>query len=507
MPRFSNVLRWGLVPCLWLLFANCKSPNQDSTTTQRPPNILFIAVDDLRPQLGCYGETYMQTPHLDRLAEQGRLFRRHYVQVPTCGASRFALLTGRYPQLRKHTNNQVMRDHLAEARQGGVKPLPELLRNQGYETVSLGKISHYVDGRIFTYEGEGDGRLEMPESWDVLWGPSGKWGNAWNAFFAYADGSNRNGRKKEGPPLEFVAERDEDLPDGLIAQRAVEELERLQRQDSPFFMAVGFIKPHLPFVAPKKYWDLYEGKEIPLSPNPELAETVPPMAVHRSSEMFNNYRDQPELGGAGVRLSDAYAMELRRAYCAAVSYSDAQVGKVLAALEATGQAENTLVVVWGDHGWHLGDHTIWGKHTLFERSLRSAMIIRQPGMQQAGMPTDALVETVDLYPTLLEWTGAKSAHELSGKSLMPLLADPTAEHKSAALGFWKSGLSLRNDRYRLTEWKAESGVVQELYDHQQDPNETQNLAENEAYEGLIETLQQDLHALAPATYWPSLKEK
>lgn len=447
----------------------------------------------------------MHTPHLDQLAAEGRLFNRHYVQVPTCGASRFALLLGQYPQLKKHTSNEVFRDELAAVEASGAVPLPRHFRANGYRTISLGKISHYVDQRIYTYEGKGDGRWEMPGSWDEVWGPVGKWGTAWNAFFAYADGSNRNDLQKQASPTEFVAEKDEDLPDGLIARKAVETLQRLQEQPKPFFLAVGFLKPHLPFVAPQKYWELYRDQVIPLSPNPEMPTGVAPMAIHQSSEMFNNYRDQPEKGGAGVRLSDAYARHLRQAYFAAVSYVDAQVGKLLQALQETGLDQNTIVVVWGDHGWHLGDHTVWGKHTLFERSLRSAFLLKTPGMAHPGQATNALVETVDIYPTLLELCQIPLSPHLSGQSLVPVLRNPTVSWNKPALGFWKAGYTMRTPQYRLTKYKQGLRVYTELYDHYKDPHETVNVAGEADYREVLIQLERQRSEAMPGGYWSSLQ--
>lgn len=489
---------------LFLLFACSGQKEQNQSKEKQPPNILFIAIDDLRPQLNCYGEKYMHTPHLDQLAGEGRLFKNHYVQVPTCGASRFSLLMGQYPQYKKHLSNQVFRDDLAETEQAGLHTLPKALKKGGYTTSALGKISHYVDGKIFTYSGEGDGRPEMPNSWDFEWGPVGKWGTAWNAFFAYADGSNRNAKKRKGSPTEFVAEKDEDLPDGLITDKAIAELNRLNQQEQPFFLAVGFLKPHLPFVAPKKYWDLYEGKDLPLSPTPDMPQNIPPDAVQNSGEMFGNYQGQPEKGGRGIRLSDDYAMHLRRSYFAAVSYTDAQVGKLMHTLKATGLDKNTVVVIWGDHGWHLGDHTVWGKHTLFERSLRSAFMIRTPNMQKAGIANEAVVESVDIYPTLLELAQVEAPNVLAGKSLVPILENPEVTFDKPALGFWRNGYTLRTADYRLSKYKEDMIIHTVLYDHTKDAAEAINVADLPEYSSVIETLEKQCRELMPSTYWESL---
>lgn len=489
--------------CLVCFFCACIASKKNNLP-KKQPNFLFIAIDDLRPQLNCYGEQYMHTPHLDQLAAEGRLFKNHFVQVPTCGASRFSLLLGQYPQYKKHISNQVFRDDLAETEEAGFLPLPKALKQGGYYTAALGKISHYVDGKIFSYDGKGDGRPEMPNSWDYEWGPTGKWGTAWNAFFAYADGSNRNAKKRQVGPTEFVAAQDEDLPDGLITNKAITELNRLNKQEQPFFLAVGFFKPHLPFVAPKKYWDLYEGKQLPLSPTPEMPSNIPVNSIQRSGELFGNYQVQPEKGGRGVRLSDDYAMHLRRSYFAAVSYVDAQVGKLMNTLKETGLDKNTVVVIWGDHGWHLGDHTVWGKHTLFERALKSAFIIRTPTMSNAGKSSEAIVESVDIYPTLLELGKVQPPNALSGQSLVPILNNPQATLNKPALGFWANGYTLRTSEFRLSKYKVDSTVHTVLFDHTRDKHEVSNVANAPQYHDILEALNKECSDLMPENFWNSL---
>ena len=444
----------------------CINPSPPS-----PPNILFIAVDDLRPQLGAYGEPIMVTPNLDELAAEGRLFTRHYVQVPTCGASRFALLTGTRPHLPEHLNNQAFANLLPREEQDRPESFAHLFKRNGYYTASIGKISHTPDGRLFEYNGDGDGRLEMPFSWDKAWGPIGKWKTGWNAFFGYADGSNRNMDRGKYPAYESAAVADTSYPDGLIAEEAIRTLREVR--DQPFLLAVGFFKPHLPFTAPKKYWDLYEREDIDLSPNPNTPIDVVEKSLHDSNEMFRNYGHKAERGRAGIRIDDEHARTLRHAYYASVSFVDAQVGKVLDELVRLGLRDNTIVVVWGDHGWHLGDHTLWGKHAAFERALRSALIVRTPDMPHPGEPAHGIVETLDIYPTLAELAGIDPPDELAGISLSPLLNDPAHPGKDGAYGYWRNRRTLRTDRYRFTRY--EDGRT-ELFDHENDPYETLNVA-------------------------------
>ena len=436
-------------------------------------NVLFIAVDDLRPELAAYGgDAYAKTPNLDRLAREGVAFRRQYVQVPTCGASRYALLTGQYPRTPQQLSNEAFAEGLPRERQERPESVVELFRRNGYRTVSLGKVSHYPDGRIYSYSGEGDGRLEMPFSWDEVWGPVGKWGTAWNAFFGYADGSNRNDAQGATPAFEHADVPDDGYPDGLTAERAIRELRELR--DTTFFLAVGFFKPHLPFTAPQKYWDLYDDAEIPLSPDPGVPTGINPGSLHDSPEMFRSYA-HPEKGGAGVVLSDGYARTLRHAYYAAASYSDAQVGKVLDELDRLGLRDRTIVVLWGDHGWHLGDQTIWGKHTTFERALRSPLVVRVPGMPHPGAVADGVVEAVDVYPTLVELAGLPDPGGLDGRSFAGLLRDPSGPGKEAAYSRWTGRRTLRTDRWRLVLHDEGEPRV-ELFDHAADAYETRNVA-------------------------------
>ncbi len=441
------------------------------------PNVLFIAVDDLRPELGCYGVQHMVTPHLDKLASQGRLFRNHYVQVPTCGASRYALLTGKYPRQAVAMGNNAAslapKSEPAEA-----YSLPMLFKQNGYATVGLGKISHSADGL------KGDdknkvrsGEPELPYSWDVLWGPAGEWQDSWKAFFGYAGGKTRD--RQTTPAFEGADVPDNGYPDGLTAEEAIKQLNRLK--DKPFFLAVGFYKPHLPFNAPKKYWDLYDPKKLPAAPFREAPANVDAkISLHKGGELFGQYTFD---GSKVPAANEANAVKLRHAYFAAVSYADAQIGRVLGELDRLGLSQNTIVVVWGDHGWHLGDHGIWGKHTLHERSLRSTLIIRTPQMQQPGQSSPAIVETVDLFPTLAALSGLASPKSLEGQNLAPLLQNPGTEWQQPARSFWRNsghtGQSIRTERYRLTRWvndKTKEIAQVELYDHQSDPLETKNVA-------------------------------
>jgi len=434
------------------------------------PNVLFIAIDDLRPELGAYGAKHIQSPNIDSLAASGLTFNHHYVAIPTCGASRYAMLTGRRPSESKAMNNDAFypgkRTALSRKELPGAQSMPELFRRNGYFTSCIGKISHTPDGKVYEYNGKGTGEDEVPLAWDELPTPYGKWKRGWGVFFAYAEGRHREDGSGYRPLMEFPDCGDSDLPDGMLADTAINALGRLK--DKPFFLALGFIKPHLPFVAPKKYWDLYEGKEIPLAPNKEKGSAW----WHASGE-FYGYKVPFEKQRP---LPDEDARTARRAYFACVSYTDAQVGRVLAELKRLGLDKNAIVVLWGDHGWHLGDNQIWGKHSPLEFATRSPLIIRVPGMEHAGGTTDALVETVDIFPTLVDLCDpafTRLEFKPGGVSLVPVLKNPGLHGKTAAISDWNKARSIRTQDHRLIFGGKEPA---ELYDYRTDPYEKKNIA-------------------------------
>ena len=440
------------------------------------PNVLFISIDDLRPALGCYGNEIIQSPNLDKLASRGTLFTNHFAVVPTCGASRYSLLTGMLPRTPTALSNNAIRKLSAEQPQTNA---PETfiahLRQNGYYTVGIGKISHYADGLLYGYTDSVSAELELPHSWDEMLFDAGKWETGWNAFFGYADGSNRQSRERMVKPYESAAVADEGYPDGLTANLAIKKLQELAEKDQPFFLGVGFFKPHLPFNAPQKYWDLYDEEEIPLTPSPDIPENVHPASLHESGE-FNQYQLGEEQASLTEPVSEAYARKLRHAYFACVSYIDAQVGKVLDELERLGLDKNTVVVVWGDHGWHLGDDRVWGKHTIFEWALKSALIIKTP-TEEKGSIRDEIVSTVDLYPTLMDLCNVKMPHKTDGTSLVKLMKNAgRSKWKNRAYGYYRNGITVRTERYRLTRYFREETPTVELYDHQTDPYENHNIA-------------------------------
>ncbi len=445
-------------------------------TKQSPPNVLFICVDDLRPDLNCYGNSEIKSPNIDALASGATLFTRHYVTVPTCGASRYAMLTGKRPTtMAEISNNACITELSRQPRTEIPETFVDHLRRSGYYTVGVGKISHMPDGYVYGYEEPKSDQLELPYSWDEMLFDSGKWGTGHNAFFGYADGSNRQSRKKQVKPYESADVDDEGYPDGLSAKLAVSKLQELAKKDRPFLLSVGFFKPHLPFTAPKKYWDLYDEAKISLTPSPDIPENVHLASLHNSSE-FNSYQAGEEKPSLENPVSDAYARKLRHGYYASVSYTDAQIGKVLDELKRLGLDKNTVVVLWSDHGWQLGDYRVWGKHTVFERAVRSVLMVRTPGNGK-GQKRDEIVSSVDIYPTILELCGQKAIAKLDGKSFVKLLGKTkTPAWDNVAYSYYNQGISVRTDRYRFTKYFREQEPTVELYDHQADPFENHNVA-------------------------------
>jgi len=433
---------------------------------KRPkPNVLFIAADDLRCNLGCYGDTLVKSPNLDRLANRGVTFEWAYCQQALCNPSRASLLTGRRPDslgiwnLETHFR-QVIPD---------IVTFPQWFKQHGYFTQNIGKIFH--NWRQDAYKGD-------PTSWSVP------------AVMHYGTHGSDKAVVDDPVPPNLAKDRttvcrdvpDEAYFDGRIAAKSVKALRKLKTLGQPFFLAVGFWKPHSPFNAPKRYWDLYEGNQIPLPANPKPPKDVPAIALHNSREI---------LGTKGRTLSNDAVREIRHGYLAAISYLDAQVGKVLDELDRLGLTDNTVVVFWADHGYHLGEKSLWAKTSNFELDARVPLIIAAPKLKTANRKTSALVELLDLYPTLSELCGLPKPVGVQGKSLVPVLKDPGAKVKDAAFtqhprpAYYKGrpdvmGYSVRTTNYRYTEWRDwETGktVARELYAHDKDPAETRNIVD------------------------------
>lgn len=438
-------------------------------------NVLFICVDDFRTELGCYGSKRAMTPNLDRFAQSSTVFTRHYVQVPTSGASRCSMLTGTYPRSRKDITNDAIAYRLTGKHETGqAESFVHLLRKNGYRTVGIGKIGHSADGYSYAYGSPKSDIPEMPYSWDEFLFNPGTWKTGWDAFFGYADGKSRIQQRGMVKPYERGEVDDEGYPDGLTAELAVEKLRELAEGNQPFFLGVGFFKPHLPFNAPEKYWDMYDEQAFPLTEYDYIPLHVNRASLHNSHEI-KQYKLGDEDATLDKPVSEAYARKLVHAYLACVSYVDAQIGKVLDALEASGLAENTVVVIWGDHGWHLGEQRVWGKHTVFEVALNSAFMIRMPGVK--GKISDRVVSSVDIYPTIADLCDVPLEGSADGVSLRPLIVNKRNKNwKDVAYSYFNHGVSVRTPRYRLTKYYRKAEPVIELYDYRKDPYETENIA-------------------------------
>jgi iduronate 2-sulfatase len=462
-------------------------------------NVLFIAIDDLRPELNCYGVEEVQSPVLDQLAAEGTLFERAYCQQAHCFPSRASLLTGRRPDATGIIDFKPnLRDNMPD-----VVTLPELFKHHGYHTQAFGKIFHSP-------------QKNDEQSWSAphYESPQPKWGSAeglrireltvnakprpTKTLLDISSGTYFE-RGANGLPFEAPVVPDDSLREGDITTKALETLESVK--DQPFFLAVGYYKPHIPFTAPKKYWDLYDGEKIPVARNPYFPKDAPFYA----NFIFRDTRGYYGMPTEGP-LTREQARDLKHGYYACISYVDAQIGRLLDALDRYNLRDNTIVIAWGDHGYQLGEHGLWDKHTNYETSARVPLIISVPGMT-GNIRTDGLVEFVDIYPSLAELCGLPLPDKLSGTSFAPLLSKPDLPWKTAAFTQFPRtikdvgdamGRAMRTDRYRFVEWRVDDGssdfVGYELYDHENDPDENVNIANLPESAALVQQLSAQLKA-------------
>ncbi len=486
------------------------------------PNVLFIAVDDMRPELGCYGNKIVKSPNIDRLAARGMVFNHAYCQQAVCSPSRTAMLTGLRPDTTKVWD---LVTHFRVAQPDCIT-LPQHFKANGYHCAALSKVYHagFEDGR----------------SWnEPHWYPKGKSIDTdpvdWTKQIVtrhettveeYSKGTSpddndksakrANGKDaKAGPAFEVSPKSDDQLPDGATAAEAVKRLHDLKSKGKPFFLAVGFLKPHLPFVAPKKYWDLYDLNTIPVPAFDHLPTGAPEFAGHNNSEL-HNYPGVPKENP----IPADFAKTLRHGYYACISYTDAQVGRLLDALDKEGLADNTIIVLWGDHGWQLGDHGLWHKHTNFELATRAPLLISLPKQKTAGQKCDAPVEFVDVYPTLADLCGLPKPAGLAGSSLKPFIENPATPKTKVAISQYPRsagkaggnvmGYSIRDERWRLTLWRERAGskiVAMELYDEKNDPAETVSLHDKPENKAIIEALSKFLPPVVSEPPAPKTKSK
>lgn len=495
------------------------------------PNILFIAVDDLKPIMACYGNKLIKTPNIDRLAKMGTMFSNNYCQQAVCGPTRASLMTGMRPD---HTKIWDLKTQMRDMNPD-ILTLPQYLISQGYNTVGTGKIFHpssaikkidpvswnmpYMEAEAGDYaNGLGkpaNGQYQKPENKAMFLVKKQR---------VQRDNDDEIPTSIKGPSVENADVPDNAYEDGVITLKARDAMVKLHNDQKPFFLAIGYHKPHLPFVAPKKYWDLYNRADMPMASFTEHAINSPEIAYHKSGEL-RNYTDIPAFAmfnepGNYIRLKIEKQLELIHGYYAAVSYLDAQVGILLNTLDSLGTLNNTIIVLWGDHGWHLGDHDLWNKHSNLEQATRAPLIIAAPGMKPGS--SSSLSEHVDIFPTLCDLASVPVPKHLQGKSLKPIMQNKKAAVNKFAMSQYprslsKSemtkrnytsnaimGYSMRTDKYRFTMWIndftsnnafSESKVyATELYDYSTDPLEEQNVVGEKAYAKVAAELRKEMIA-------------
>ena len=449
---------------------------QVSANPDKKFNVLFITIDDLRPQLGCYGFNHVKSPNIDKVASNGLIFKRAYCQFALSSPSRTSIFTGLNPDVTGITGNGTrFRDTIPN-----IVTLPQLFKQNGYFTQGFGKLYH--DG------------LDDPLSWSIPHDPGNRpryapEGDAINSrqrseYIKRSDYVPGTKIEANGPPFESYNCNDNYFLDGGNTENALKALENIK--DTTFFLAVGFKNVHIPYVSPKRYWDLYDPAQIKLPSNQYPPERAPSWALQSLHELYTYY-------GVPSPLSDKFKRELIRGYLAATSYVDAQIGLLVGALAKYNLLNNTIIVILGDNGYQLGEHYMWAnKHTNYETSTLVPLIINVPGMKAKGQKSSALVEFIDIYPSLAEICGLKIPSHCQGKSFKPLIDKTAEEIKKETFSQYSKGgykgYTVRDDRYRLVKWTKGNEIVYELYDHNNDPEENRNIDQDQSMKRIIETL-------------------
>ncbi|NLR91116.1 sulfatase [Flammeovirga agarivorans] len=472
--RISTGILFG-----WLL-VGC-----ETTQTSRP-NILLLYMDDLRPQLGCYGYSQIQSPNIDKLAKEGVLFNNAYCNVAVCGASRASMLTGMRP-----TKN-IFRDYKVFVQDDTPHAItiPQFFKENGYLTISNGKVFHHLDDRM--------------EDWNEVWrpyafdknpkglAPTDWWQSLWRDY-QLPENKKHYMETNRGPAYEKANVGDTAYIDGILTEKVIQDLERLQENDSPFFLTAGFISPHLPFNAPAHHWEKYEESSIKQPYNNFVATNAPKISISASNEL----RQYTGIPPKGERVNDTTAIKLIHGYYATVSYVDTLVGKILKKLEETGLDKNTIVVLVSDHGYNLQEHAQWAKWTSHRTSMQVPLIISSPFINNTGT-TDALVELVDIFPTLASLSQLDLPnHQLEGESLVPILNDLTSKGKPHVFINNSNGYTIKTPRYSYTEYidpENNKTFARMLYDHYQDPDENENIAELPEHSDIVRQLHRQLHS-------------
>ena len=478
MPGFTLRVALGCLSLMLAILLQGAAVVSAAEAAKAPgPNVLFLICDDLNCDIGCYGHPLVKTPNIDRLAAQGVRFDRAYCQFPLCGPSRASFMTGLYPDQNLVRRNAIyIREHVPN-----VKTLSQMFRDGGYFATRIGKIYHYNVPLHIGTSGHDD-----PYSWDYTINPRGRDRDDEPLIFSLVPGSF-------GGTLSWLASdgTDREQTDGIAADEASKMLRKFKQEETPFYLAVGLYRPHTPYVAPKDYFERYPLDDIRVPSVPEgYLDTIPQPARNSISRK----KDQ-------LNLDPAIARQAIQAYYASITFADAQLGRILDTLESLQLDENTIIVFTSDHGYHMGEHGHWQKTTLFENAARVPLIISGPGIAR-GASSASLAEMVDFYPTLAELTGLTPPDCVAGISLVETLRDPTKATRTAALTQYADGYSIRTPRYRYTRWGPDGSAGDELYDHQSDPQEMRNLAEDPGHEETIDRLSQLLQQRVVAASQP-----
>ena len=469
-----------LIP--FLTFCQSNGNNQKLTVSSasiKPSpkhNILFISIDDFRPKINSYGEYQMITPNIDKLASEGVQFNNAFTNIAVCGASRASIMTGIRPS-QKRFNDYTTR---ASIDTPNAITLNQLFMESGYETISYGKIYHFPDDTK-EFWSENDGGAHQADYQDPI-----------------AKERKRNGEKgshgPKGPAFEYPDVDDYAYNDGKITQKALKKMKQLKSEEKPFFMAIGYVSPHLPFIQPKKYWDMYKHDKVPLAKNTYQPENSPYIAMHAqhdSAELRNMYLDIPSEG----LLSDDMSRNLVHGYYASVSYMDVLIGELINGLDELGLRENTTIILWSDHGFFLGEHGFWCKHSTFYEAVKIPFIISSPGFAKNQI-TESFTELVDVYPTLCDLTGINPPDYIQGESLIPVLKNPKFSLKNEIYTRYKQGEAVIDENYSYTEfYEGETYLGNMLYDHKNDLNENTDISKLPENENLIKNYSNKLRVM------------
>ena len=457
----------------------CKNKESDISVANlslKKQNILFISIDDFRPKISSYGETKMITPNIDKLASEGLQFNNAYTNIAVCGASRASIMTGIRPS-EKRFNDFSTR---ASVDTPDAIPLNQIFKENGYETISYGKIYHHKDD-FQEYWTEKDGGQIQSDFQDPI-------------SIARIENAERGEYGKKQPTFEYPDVDDYAYNDGKITKRAINKLKALKSENKPFFMAIGYVSPHLPFIQPKKYWDMYDHDAIKLADNSFQPKNSPDIAIeaqHNSAEMRKNYLDIPENG----KLDDSLARNLIHGYYASVTYMDALIGELIKALDDLGLRENTTIVFWSDHGYFLGEHGFWCKHSTFEEAVKIPFIISSPNHIK-NKTTTSFTELVDVYPTLCEIANIKAPTYLQGESLIPVLENPSTILKTEVYTRYKQGEAVIDKDFSYTEfYEGEKYLGNMLYDNLNDYKQNTDISKLSSNELIVKKYRKKLKVM------------